>query len=121
VPLWLERGGSESTGATLVLMFQAIPLLGAFTLPLLSDRLPDRRLVLAFSLTVMLVGALVLLADPLPVMVVGLAVTSLGIGGMTALGLVLIGDVGRDTLESARMGALAFLVAFLAGAAALTL
>jgi CP family cyanate transporter-like MFS transporter len=118
VPLWLERGGTESTGATLLLMFQAIQLLGALTLPVISDRLPDRRLVLAFSLTVMLLGVLVLLADPLPLMVVGLAVTGLGIGGMTALGLVLIGDVGRDPLESARMGALAFLIAFLAAAAA---
>jgi CP family cyanate transporter-like MFS transporter len=116
-PLYQERGGSPGPAAVLFFVFQTIQLLTLVGAPAACVLLRDRRLVEAACLAMTVAGLAALAAPSRTLAMPAVVLIGLGIGGATSLGLVLIGDAAPTPLDSARLGGLAFLVAFTSGAA----
>jgi MFS transporter, CP family, cyanate transporter len=117
-PLALARGASGSYAAAHLLFFQGVQLIAMLLLPLYYDRRIDRRPTQTFCLLVTTVGVLMLIPSELTTTTASVVFLGVGIGGATGLGMLLISDVGGSPMGSARVGGLAFLVAFLSGAVA---
>lgn len=111
----LGRGAQESSN--LLGLFQVIQLTTMLTLPTLTDRITDRRPLLAFGLTCTSAGIAMLLVDPGGLAIPSTLLFGAGVGAGSALGLVLIVDSTTNQVDGARLGAMVLLVAFLAGAA----
>jgi CP family cyanate transporter-like MFS transporter len=97
-------------------LFSAAQLVSALALPVLAHRLGRLRALIAASVstsTVMLAAiALVPAAAPYPWTVL----LGLGVGGQFALGLTVLGSLGRGPAESAAVSGMAFFIGYLLAA-----
>lgn len=115
-PLYVSLGKTSQEAANLFVVFQVVQLATMLTLPALTDHTRDRRPLLAFVVGSTIVGIVMLLHDPIGLAVPSMLLFGAGVGGGSTLGLVLIVDATTTQADGARLGAMVFLVAFLAGA-----
>lgn len=116
-PRFLSLGVSEQRAAAIFVTFQAIQAISMFGIPALADRLPDRRPVLLGAQLCVATGLTLLLAAPLAVPHVAVALAGLGVGAGTALGMTLVIDSTTSQEDAARLNAMALLVANVCGSA----
>ncbi|QIG44643.1 MFS transporter [Nocardioides anomalus] len=116
-PLYVSLGMTNQEAANRFVIFQVVQLATMLTLPPLTDYTRDRRPLLAFVLVSTSVGITMLLLDPVGLSVPAMLFFGAGVGGGSTLGLLLIVDSTRSQPDAARLGAMVFLVAFIAGAA----
>ncbi len=115
-PFYASLGKTSQEAANLFVLFQVIQLATMLTLPALTDHTRDRRPLLAFVVSSTIVGITMLLYDPIGLAIPSMMLFGAGVGGGSTLGLVLIVDATTTQADGARLGAMVFLVAFLAGA-----
>ncbi|MET8052933.1 MFS transporter [Streptosporangium sp. NPDC005286] len=115
-PYYAALGMSPRQASYLFVFFQVIQLLAMMTLPTITDYTRDRRPLLGFTMLAACAGiAMMILAPPsLAVLAVGLF--GFGVGGGSALVLVLVSDYTNGQAQAARLGAMTLMVAFLVGA-----
>jgi CP family cyanate transporter-like MFS transporter len=114
--LYVSLGLSGQEAANRLVLFQVIQLTTMLTLPALTDHTRDRRALLAVVLASTTAGLALLLASPVSLSIPAMILFGMGVGGGSTLALVLIVDATRTQADSARLGAMVLLVAFLAGA-----
>ncbi|MFW6773880.1 CynX/NimT family MFS transporter [Nocardioides sp. CPCC 205120] len=115
-PLYVSHGLGAQEAANLFVLFQVVQVVTMLTLPALADHTLDRRPLLGLVVASTVVGISLLLVDPVGLAVPTMALFGMGVGGGSALGLVLITDVTHTQADAARLGAMVVLVAYLAGA-----
>jgi CP family cyanate transporter-like MFS transporter len=111
-PMAHERGASPAVAATFLLVFQVVQVVAMVGLPALSDRSADRRPALAVGLVVTVIGIAALVPDGLGSTAVGAILLSFGVGGSSAISLVMLGETPRPNGDVAALSAMAFVVAF---------
>ncbi len=111
-PSYESRGWSAAAAGALLAVFSVVQVFSGIGGPSLSDRLRDRRPVIAGLVVTTAAGltGLVLAPDSAPWLWVVLL--GVGQGGGFALGLVLLVDHAADPAASARLSAMAFLIAY---------
>lgn len=116
-PLYVSLGMTNQESANRFVVFQVVQLATMLTLPPLTDYTRDRRPLLAFVIISTIVGITMLLIDPVGLSIPAMLFFGAGVGGGSTLGLLLIVDSTSSQPDAARLGAMVFLVAFIAGAA----
>lgn len=111
-PMAHERGASPAVAATFLLVFQVVQVAAMVGLPALSDRSADRRSALAAGLVVTLIGIAALVPDGLASTAAGALLLSFGVGGSSAISLVMLGETPSPSGDVAALSAMAFAVAF---------
>lgn len=116
-PSYVERGWSEADAGVLLGVFNAAQLVAALLVPLVVDRLADRRgaYVAAAGLTLVALVSLVAAPDAAPWATA--ALLGLGNGAMFTLGLTMLVEHAASAQDSARLSGLAFGVSYLVAAA----
>jgi len=109
-------GVSVRNAAYLFVFFQLIQLVAMMTLPAITDFTRDRRPLLALTVVATCAGVLMMIVAPVPLALPAVGLFGLGVGGGSALVLVLISDYTSNQLQAARLGAMTLMIAFLVGA-----
>ncbi|WZH52392.1 MAG: MFS transporter [Nocardioides alkalitolerans] len=115
-PLYVSHGLAPQEAASMFVVFQVVQVVTMLGLPALADHTRDRRPLLGIVLGCTVVGIVMLLVDPVGLALPTMTLFGMGVGGGSALGLVLITDVTHTQADGARLGAMVILVAYLAGA-----
>jgi len=115
-PLYVSLGLSAQEAANRFAVFQVVVVVTLLALAPLTDRVHDRRPLLAVMTLITMAGIAIVLVDPVGLSVVAMCCFGAGIGGGGALGLVLILDVTESQGDAARVGAMVLLVSFICGA-----
>lgn len=115
-PLYVSHGLAPQEAASMFVVFQVVQVVTMLGLPAIADHTLDRRPLLGIVLGCTVVGIVMLLVDPVGLGLPTMTLFGMGVGGGSALGLVLITDVTRTQADGARLGAMVILVAYLAGA-----
>jgi MFS transporter, CP family, cyanate transporter len=116
-PAYENRGWSAASAGALLGTMQLAQLVSALALPLVAERLPDRRPAVLAAVACSLCGALLLVITP-QLAWLAVAILGLGLGGGFTLGLVLMTDFAASPLAAGRLAAMTFLVCYLAAATA---
>ena len=111
-PSYEDRGWSARDAGLLLALWSLVQLVSGLGVPVLADRLTDRRPLLAAAVLCGLIGVTGVLVAPDAATVVWIALMGLGQGGGFALGLVKLVDYAPSPAASARLSALVFLVAY---------
>jgi CP family cyanate transporter-like MFS transporter len=115
-PYYAALGVSVRNAAYLFVFFQLIQLVAMMTLPAITDFTRDRRPLLALTVVATCAGVLMMIVAPVPLALPAVGLFGLGVGGGSALVLVLISDYTSNQLQAARLGAMTLMIAFLVGA-----
>ena len=119
-PLYEQRGWTASRAGFALSVFNLVGIAASLTLPALAGRLADRRPMFYLSLLASVLGLTMVALVPTTLPWLWVVVAGLGQGGAFALGLLLLVDHATDPAGSARLSAMAFLVAYTAAAGAPT-
>jgi MFS transporter, CP family, cyanate transporter len=111
-PSYEDRGWTARDAGLLLAVWSIVQLASGLGVPVLADRLTDRRPLAAASVLCGLAGLVGVLAAPGAAPVVWVALMGLGQGGGFALGLVKLVDYAPSPAASARLSALVFLVGY---------
>ncbi|MFH5821886.1 CynX/NimT family MFS transporter [Georgenia sp. AZ-5] len=115
-PILEEHGATAHEAASTFAWFQLVQLLAMVTLPTLTDLTKDRRPLFLLPLLSSIAGVSMLMAVPDGPAVLAALLFGFGVGGTSALVLVLIQDTTRDQTEAGRLSAMVMMVANCAGA-----
>jgi len=115
-PLYVDLGLPTQSAANLFVVFQVVQLVAMMSLATITDYTRDRRPLLALVLMATCLGVGGLVVAPLALAVPAVTLFGLGAGGGLTLALILIVDSTSSQPDAARLGAMTFFVAFLAGA-----
>jgi MFS transporter, CP family, cyanate transporter len=121
--IYVERGWGEAEAGALVALLTGIGLPATIAVPLVADRIGNRRSQLTFAGAASVVGALVIALTPgePPGSLLTLGATALlgiGIGLYFPLALTLPVDVAADPADAASISALMLLIGYLLAATA---
>jgi MFS transporter, CP family, cyanate transporter len=111
-PSYEDRGWSARDAGLLLALWSIVQLVSGLGVPVLADRLADRRPLVAASVLCGLLGLAGVLIAPDSAPVVWVALMGLAQGGGFALGLVKLVDYAPSPAASARLSALVFLVSY---------
>ncbi|HEX6918600.1 MAG TPA: MFS transporter [Actinomycetes bacterium] len=111
-PSYEARGWSARDAGLLMAVWSIVQLVSGVTAPALADRVRDRRLLLAGSISCALAGLVGITVAPGAAPVLWVVLMGLGQGGGFALGLVKLVDYAPSPAASARLSALVFLVSY---------
>ena len=111
-PSYEDRGWSARDAGLLLAVWSIVQLASGLGVPVLADRLADRRPLVAGSVCCGLLGLLGVLLAPDAAPVVWVVLMGLGQGGGFAVALVKLVDYAPSPAASARLSALVFLVAY---------
>ena len=111
-PLYHQRGWTASDAGFVLSVFNLVGIAGSLVLPWAAGRLDDRRPMFYLSITASVVGLLAIALIPTTLPWLWVVVMGVGQGGAFALGLLLLVDHAPDPATSARLSAMAFLVAY---------
>jgi MFS transporter, CP family, cyanate transporter len=111
-PSYEDRGWTARDAGLLLGLWSIVQLVSGLGVPVLADRVTDRRPLVAASVCCGLVGLVGVLVAPGPGAVVWIALMGLGQGGGFALGLVKLVDYAPSPAAAARLSALVFLVSY---------
>jgi CP family cyanate transporter-like MFS transporter len=116
-PAFQEWGRSARDSGGLLALFGIVQTVSMLALPTLTDRLDDRRPLLALSAFSTTIGLLGLIPGNPTLAVPAVMAFGFGVGGGFSLALVLLVDYTRTPAGTARLTAMVFLIAYgLAGA-----
>lgn len=111
-PTFVAHGWSAQEAGYLLSVFSASQIVTGLLGPVLTDRVRDRRLLLAPAAALGLVGEVGLWLSPDSVPWLWVVVLGLGQGGAFALALVLLVDYASTPAASARLAAMAFSMSY---------
>ena len=111
-PSYEDRGWSARDAGLLLAVWSIVQLVSGLGVPVLADRLTDRRPLLAAAVVCGLAGLIGVLLAPGSAPVAWVGLMGLGQGGGFALGLVKLVDYAPSPEASARLSALVFLVSY---------
>jgi CP family cyanate transporter-like MFS transporter len=111
-PSYEDRGWSARDAGLLLALWSIVQLASGLGMPMLADRMADRRPLVAASVCCGLLGLFGIVLFPDTAAVVWVALLGLGQGGGFALGLVKLVDYAPSPAASARLSALVFLVSY---------
>jgi MFS transporter, CP family, cyanate transporter len=111
-PSYEDRGWSARDAGLLLALWSIVQLASGLGVPVLADRLTDRRPLVAASVCCGLLGLVGVLVAPDTAPVVWIALLGLGQGGGFAVALVKLVDYAPSPAAAARLSALVFLVAY---------
>jgi CP family cyanate transporter-like MFS transporter len=111
-PLYEQRGWSPARAGFALSVFNLVGIAGSLVLPSLAGRRYDRRPMFYLSMGLMAVGLVTVATIPTTLPWLWIVVMGVGQGGSFALGLLLLVDHAADPATSARLSAMAFLVAY---------
>lgn len=120
-PAYQAAGWSADDAGWLLAAFMLAQLAAGLAVPALADRGVDRRGWFTLVIGCVLVGTVSLLAWPLELPWVFVALLGFGQGGGFALGLLLLVEHGRTPEATGSLSAMAFLVSYLVAAAGPTM
>jgi CP family cyanate transporter-like MFS transporter len=115
-PYYAAQGARVEDAARLFALFQIIQLVAMLALPTITDFTVDRRPLLAVCVVSTAIGILLLVVAPMAFALPAVGLFGLGVGGGSALVLVLVSDYTTNRQDAARLGAMQLMVAFLVGA-----
>ncbi len=105
-PLYQDEGLNRADTGFLLTLFTSIQIVGAFVVPALADRSPDRRLPLVLALGVTATGLSAIVLVPLANPWLFTALIGFGIGGLFPMALTLPLDFTRDPRAASRLTAM---------------
>jgi CP family cyanate transporter-like MFS transporter len=111
-PSYEDRGWTANDAGLLLAVWSIVQLASGLGVPILADRMADRRPLLAASIVSGLAGLVGVLVAPDAAPVIWVALMGLGQGGGFAVGLVKLVDYAPSPAASARLSALVFLVSY---------
>lgn len=119
--IYTERGWGAFEAGSLVALFTGIGLVPTLAVPLIADRIGNRRSQLAAAAALSIVGAAVIALTPAEapgslVTVAAVILLGLGIGAYFPLALTLPVDVAGNPADAASISALMLLVGYLLAA-----
>ncbi|RJK96726.1 MFS transporter [Vallicoccus soli] len=120
-PTFVEEGSTDEAAGVHLAAFMASQLVASVGVPLLADRLRDRRPLLLGVVGLSVVGLAGLVLAPVGGGWAWMVLLGLGGGGGFALGLVHLADWADTPATSARLSGLGFLVSYCVGATGPTL
>lgn len=115
-PTFVHHGFPPQRAANLFALFQIIQLVTMVTLPPLTDITRDRRPLLAITVISTCLGVSAMVLAPAALALPAVLLFGTGVGGTSALALVLVQDAAITHAEASRLGAMVLLVSFAAGA-----
>lgn len=115
-PTFVHHDFSPQRAANLFALFQIIQLVTMVTLPPLTDVTRDRRPLLAITVISTCLGIAAMVLAPAALGLPTVLLFGAGVGGTSALALVLVQDVTASHAEASRLGAMVLLVSCVAGA-----
>lgn len=115
-PAYVERGWTEAGAGVLLAVFNAAQLLAALLVPLVVDRVRDRRGLYVVAVGFILVGMVSLVAAPDLAPWVTVVVLGVGNGAAFTLGLTQLVEHSASALDSARLSGMAFGISYLVAA-----
>jgi MFS transporter, CP family, cyanate transporter len=111
-PSYEDRGWTARDAGLLLAVWSIVQLASGLGVPILADRLTDRRPLVAGSVSCGLLGLLGVLIAPDAAPVLWVSLMGLGQGGGFAVALVKLVDYAPSPAAAARLSALVFLVAY---------
>jgi CP family cyanate transporter-like MFS transporter len=111
-PSYDERGWTQAEGGYLLAAATVAQIVAALAIPAVAHRMRDRRPLFAGAVAVTAAGMLLIAFAPQTATWVVVVVVSAGIGGVFTMGLVLLPELGGGPLETARLTAMAFALAY---------
>ena len=111
-PSYEDRGWSARDAGLLLALWSIVQLASGLGVPVLADRMTDRRPLVAASVCCGLLGLVGVLVAPDSAPAVWVTLMGLGQGGGFAVALVKLVDYAPSPAASARLSALVFLVSY---------